>query len=267
MRLPAAVRLARRPNFPAVAAALALLAIAPDGARADEPVSFVPAGASGPELRGYFAKPKGAGPFPAVVLLHTCLGLPSNRRETEAALVASGYAALSVDDFTARGLKETCSVDFPEGIADAYGALAWLAARPDIDGSRVAVFGASQGGDTALSIATGRGAGPRGLAFRTAAVFYAPCANQDGAQLKIPTLIVVGRADEVTPAADCEAFAAAQAAGQATLAVIPGAPHGFDDPAFRGGRRVLGMSLGYDPKAAAAARAKLMGFLARELRP
>ncbi len=83
----------------------------------------------------------------------------------------------------------------------------------------------------------------------------------------MPTLIVVGRADEVTPAADCEAFAAAQAAGRATIAVLPGGPHGFDDPAFRSGKRVLGMSLGYDPKAAAAARAKLAAFLARELRP
>ena len=42
-------------------------------------------------------------------------------------------------------------------MADAYGGLAWLAARPDIDPARIAVFGASQGGDTALAIAAGGG--------------------------------------------------------------------------------------------------------------
>jgi dienelactone hydrolase len=247
------------------AAALVAFTLAGGFAHGAERVTFTAAdGATA--LQGYFAKPKGAGPFPAVVLLHTCLGLPSNRRETEDALAASGYAALSVDDFATRGLKETCSVDFPGGVADAYGALAWLAARPDIDASRVAVFGASQGGDTALSIATGRSASPSGPAFRAAAAFYPPCANQNGAELRIPTLIVVGRADEVTPAADCEALAAAQPPGRVMLTVPPGGPHGFDDPAFKGGKRVLGMALGYDAKAAATARAKLAAFLATRIR-
>ncbi len=236
------------------------------GARADERVSF-PAADGGPTLAAYFAKPKGAGPFPAVVLLHTCLGLPSNRKAMEASLVSSGYAALSVDDFSTRGIKETCSVDFPQGVADAYGALAWLSARSDIEASRVAVFGASQGGDTALSIAAGRNAPPPGLAFRATAVFYAPCANQNGAPLRMPTLIVVGRADEVTPATDCEALAAAQPPGKVTLVILPNGPHGFDDPGFGPGRRIMGMALAYDAKAAVAARAKLLAFLAKTLRP
>ena len=39
--------------------------------------------------------------------------------------------------------------------------------------------------------------------FKAAAAFYAPCANVAGATLDIPTLILVGAKDEVTPAADC----------------------------------------------------------------
>ena len=80
--------------------------------------------ANGRDIRGTLARPKGAGPFAAVILLHSCLGLPSNRRAIESALTAEGYVALFVDDFSTRGLKETCAVDFPEGLADAYGALA-----------------------------------------------------------------------------------------------------------------------------------------------
>ena len=67
-----------------------------------------PSAGRAPRIRGYLARPKGAGPFPAVVLLHSCLGLPANRRSIVQALAASGYVALYVDDFGTRGLKETC---------------------------------------------------------------------------------------------------------------------------------------------------------------
>ena len=232
---------------------LLLLAAAPP-ALADQLQPF--ASASGAPIRGYLAKPEGAGPFPAVVLLHSCLGLPSNRRAIESALVGAGYVALFVDEFSTRGLRETCTVDFPEVAADAAGALAYLAGRPDVDPRRVAVVGFSQGGDGALAVATSR---EGSLAFRAAAAFYPPCANEAGRRLAIPTLIVVGAADEVTPAADCRRLAEGQPT--ARLSVYPAAGHCFDDPAFAGGRSVLGMTLRYDPEAARRGMAELIAFL------
>ncbi len=254
----------------ALAALIGLASTAP--AAADELAAFrsaAPRGqAGGTQIQGYLAKPKGAGPFPAVVLLHSCLGLPSNRRAIEAALTSSGYVALFVDDFATRGLKETCAVDFPEGLADAYGALAFLATLPYVDKARIAAVGFSQGADTALSIADERSASayalPEGLRFRAAAAFYPPCANQNNAPLLIPTLILVGGADEVTPAADCERLMKTQA-GEAKLVVYPGASHCFDDPEFRDGRQVMGMTLKYDPKAAERAKEELSAFLAEKL--
>jgi len=74
----------------------------------------------GEEVQGYLTRPKGAGPFPAVVLLHTCLGLPANRRSIAETLAGWGYVALFVDDFKTRGLKETCAVDFDPAVADAF---------------------------------------------------------------------------------------------------------------------------------------------------
>ena len=237
-------------------------------ASADEPVTFpaaVAGGQSGAEIRGYLAKPKGAGPFPAVVLLHSCLGLPSNRRAIEAALTDQGYVALFVDDFSTRGLKETCAVDFPQGSADAYGALGYLARLASVDPARIAVVGFSQGADTALKIAASRSAASSaGLKFRAAAAFYPPCANVEGERLSIPTLILVGSGDGVTPAADCERFAGGQS-GKARLIVYPDAAHCFDDPAFRGGKSVLGMILKYDPAAAKRAKQDLRAFLAEAL--
>ena len=104
---------------------------------------------------------------------------------------------------------------------------------------RIAVFGVSQGGDTALAIAAEGGRAPNGAAFHAAAAFYPPCADRNGAELKLPTLIVVGRADSVTPAADCETLAALQPPGRVSLAVVANAAHGFDLPEFGAGRSVL----------------------------
>jgi dienelactone hydrolase len=240
--------------FSLIALAALVTPTAASPASADQLATFT--SASGEAIRGYLAKPAGAGPFPAVVLLHSCLGLPSNRRAIESALTGAGYVALFVDEFATRGLKETCTVDFPEIASDASGALAYLAGQPDVDPRRVAVVGFSQGGDGALAAAASPMSSP---AFRAAAAFYPPCANEAGRRLAIPTLIVVGGADEVTPAADCLRLAEGQP--KARLTVLPGAGHCFDDPAFAGGKRVLGMTLRYDPNAARRGMTELISFL------
>ena len=71
---------------------------------------------------------------------------------------------------------------------------------------------------------------------------------------------MVGDADAVTPAADCRRLAEGQA-GDVRLKVYANVGHCFDDPAFAGGRRVLGMPLRYDPDAARRGMAELIAFL------
>ena len=173
-------------------AAAALFGFLASGApsEAAELVKFASAG-QGEPIQGYLSRPKGAGAFPAVVLLHTCLGLPSERASIGERIAGWGYVALFVDDFATRGLKETCAVDFKQALSDAYGALAYLASLPYVDRTRIAAVGFSQGGDTALKIATRGAAG-----FKAAAAFYSPCANVAGATLGIPTLILAGAKDE-----------------------------------------------------------------------
>jgi dienelactone hydrolase len=212
-------------------------------------------------LTGYLTTPPGAGPFPAVALIHSCLGLPENRAAFAATLASWGYVALYVDEFAPRGLAETCSVDFPVGPPDAAAALAFLARQPFVDARRLAVVGFSQGGDVALAVA----ASPPGATRLSAAAYYPPCANRQGERLAVPTLILVGKADSVTPAEDCRAFAAGQAPGETQLVVLPGAGHLFDDPASAGGRLVLGMHFAYDRAATARAEQELRRFLAATL--
>jgi len=230
---------------------------------ADPAPPLAGAAAVGP-LTGYLSAPAGAGPFPAVALIHSCLGLPENRAAFAATLASRGYVALYVDEFAPRGLTETCSVDFPVGPADAAAAFAYLARQPFVDAKRIAVVGFSQGGDVALAVAASP---PFGVSPRAAAAFYPPCANRQGEALRLPTLIVIGAADSVTPAADCRAFVAAQPPGAAVarLVVLPVAGHLFDDPASAGGRDVLGMHFAYDRAAAIRAEQELRRFLAKTL--
>ena len=242
-------------------AAAALFAFLAGGAlaKADEQVSFAGAGPGDP-IHGYLTRPKGAGPFPAVVLLHTCLGLPAERVSIGARIATWGYVALFVDDFATRGLKETCAVDFKPALADADGARAYLASLSYIDPARIGAVGFSQGGDTALKIAS------RGVAgFKAAAAFYPPCANLAGAPLDIPTLILVGAKDEVTPAADCAELAKRQAPGMVRFVVYPGAAHAFDLPEFGAGAKVMGMLLAYDRNAAQGSWKELRAFLKARL--
>jgi dienelactone hydrolase len=243
-------------------AAVALFAFLAGGtlAEADEQVNFASAGRGDP-IQGYLTRPKGAGPFPAVVLLHTCLGLPAERASIGARIATWGYVALFVDDFATRGFKETCAVDFKQALPDADGALAYLRRLSYVDADKIAVIGFSQGGDTALKIASRGAAG-----FKAAAAFYPPCANLDGAALGIPTLILVGAKDEVTPATDCVELAKRQAPGMVRFDVYPGAAHAFDLPEFGAGTKVMGMLLAYDHNVATRSWTELRAFLTARLK-
>jgi dienelactone hydrolase len=223
----------------------------------------------GPDIQGYLTKPRGDGPAAAIVLLHSCLGLPADRRSIGEMFARWGYVALFVDDFTTRSLEQTCAVDFPQGLADGFGALAFLSTLPYVDPTRIATIGWSQGADTALEIASSRPgsfAVPDGLRFKAAAAFYPPCDNRADAALRIPTLILIGGSDAVTPAADCERLAKQQPGDRSVkLVVYPGADHEFDNREFAGGKSLFGMWLKYDSDAAKRSRADLRDFLAAKL--
>ena len=222
----------------------------------------------GAPIRGYLTKPEGQGPFPAVVLMHSCLGLPRAKTDIGEMLAEWGYVALFVDEFATRGINQTCASEFGEGVADALGALLYLSNLPYVDRNGIAVVGYSQGADTALQIASRTGvqafAIPAGLRFIAAAAFYPPCDNQRNARLSIPTLILIGASDDVTPAADCERLMQNQSAhgSDFKLAVYPRAFHLFDDPALAAGMRLDGMWLKYDAAAAEQSKADLHNFLA-----
>src|ERR1051325_571097 len=84
-------------------AALPLVAAA---APAPDPVEIA---ADGVKLKAFLYRPEGNGPFPAVVALHACDGLPGRRsnlarryRDWGERFAAAGYVALFPDSFSSR---------------------------------------------------------------------------------------------------------------------------------------------------------------------
>jgi hypothetical protein len=67
-------------------------------------------------LVGHIRRPEGAGPFPAVVLLHGCAGdWRGMDSRWGARLIEWGYVALSVDSYSPRGIESVCAA-FPSAI-------------------------------------------------------------------------------------------------------------------------------------------------------
>jgi dienelactone hydrolase len=134
----------------------------------------------GDRIQGYLAKPDGAGPFPAVIVLHGCAGMhDTTKQKLVDELVAWGYVILLVDSYTTRRIDHACTSSafamFFRRRPDAYGALVFLAGQTFVDPHRVAVVGFSAGGWVTLSAAEPNSfelfAPPGDLRFRAAAAF------------------------------------------------------------------------------------------------
>jgi len=200
------------------------------------------------KLRVMLYRPAGPGPFPAVVALHTCDGLSSgasdaiDERYSEWGehLAKAGFAVLFPDSFGSRGLTAQCSQRqrpvraSRARINDAGAARQWLQAQPWVIADRVSLLGWSHGATTALWAIRRRSSGEQNKTtdFRSAVALYPNCqrAGSLAWSARVPTLILIGRADDWTAASACEqmvAGARGRSAGT-QITVYPGALHDFD---------------------------------------
>jgi dienelactone hydrolase len=188
--------------------------------------------------------------LPAVVILHGSAGVDSRGDFYEAALNAAGIATLQIDMWEARGVGGT--VPRPAApiftLPDAFSALAFLAARPEIDAARIGVLGFSWGGVNSLAAAellyTGSFGGGRKFKAHVAhyPVCYAfnavipgqPPPAQLGTQFRnltrAPVLVQVGSEDDYdNGAGHCRALAAqANPATAVEVVEYQSAEHAFD---------------------------------------
>jgi dienelactone hydrolase len=294
-----------------------LLALYFSPALSAEPASVTlnPAGSSEP-LPAMLLTPEGAGPFPAVVMMHDCSGLGPRSSGAPMRwareLVAQGYVVIVPDSFSTRGFADgVCTstsanrqkVNGHARALDAYGALAFLRARSDVIGARVAVMGGSHGGWTVLAAMhaplNNRDALARAKhdAFAAAIALYPSCAPRYGVwstskpgafgpvtgyageyQALAPVLILTGEKDDWTPAEPCRELAQrSRAAGYPVdIKIYPDAHHSFDSstPVRHVAQRNnanspsgMGATTGGNAEAWADARRQVAEFLARHLMP
>jgi dienelactone hydrolase len=217
---------------------------------------WTPASAATPEhvdipsgeltLHATLYRPDGPGPFPAVVALHDCGGLVQ-RPLTEAQvyvewarlLVADGFVVVFPDSFGSRGLGSQCRERnrnvkaSRERVADANAARLWLQAQDYVRREHISLLGWSNGGATALWTVRPTAA-PRddSTDFRSAVAFYPGCnrLRETAWSARVPTLILIGSADDWTPATACQQMVAGAHGRSARVQIVvyPGAHHEFD---------------------------------------
>ncbi len=197
-------------------------------------------------LHAKLYRPAGAGPFPGVVALHDCGGLNRRRKALSQLydawgqhLLADGFAVVFPDSFGSRGLGPQCRVRAPkirvwrERVADANAARRWLQTQGFVRADHISLLGWASGGTAALW-AVRPNAVPRdgGADFRSAAAFYPGCRRLrlTAWSARVPTLILIGSADDWTLASTCQQMVAGARgrSARAEIVVYPGAPHEFD---------------------------------------
>lgn len=245
-------------------------------------VPMIPEG--GVDLPAWFSKPDGAGPFPAVLLLHGCHGLVPTVLRTSldwaSFLNAHGYATLIVDSFTPRDLHLICSGRgdqsgsvISERTIDAYAAAYYLAGRTDIVANAIGGIGFSNGAWVLLNAASASRSMDRlrqRLASRGRFAAFAPmypsCRHLSGTTFVLPLLIQIGTDDDWTPSSYCDALVRWMPSGGPELRYRPyaNATHAFDEDAPA--RNVLGHAIRYDAQATQASRREILDFFGTYLR-
>lgn len=110
-------------------------------------------------LEAYLAAPEGAGPFPAVVVIHEAFGLNDNIRDIARRFANEGYVAMAVDLFAGRN-RMVCMFRFMggmfvnsrnhQGIIDLKAALTFFTQQPNVNANRLGATGFCMGGGFAI---------------------------------------------------------------------------------------------------------------------
>ena len=214
-------------------------------------------------------KPPGEGPFPAAVLMHTCGGLKgapnAHMKQHAQELLEAGHVVLVVDSFGPRGIDNCAArlISQSAGIADAYAALAFLAAKPFVNKSRIYQVGYSWGAMVSTLLASPQSARMAGSSLRFAATVshYSSCVYKSSSlvlqDIDRPLLMLMGGRDQDLPAAPCfPLLDELRTAGKSVQwHVYPEATHAWDKPSLQGKGYV------YSPQTTADATARMLRFL------
>jgi carboxymethylenebutenolidase len=161
---------------------------------------------------GFLARPAGAGPFPAVVVVHTAFGLTDGERDVARRLADGGYVALAPDLYRGEKVRDEEEAHILDrglprerALGDLKAAVDFLSAREDVRAGSVGIFGWAEGGGYALDSAV---ADPR---LRAAVLCYGqvPAEASSLKGLRAPVLAVFAGKDEGITSKEIDDFRSA----------------------------------------------------------
>lgn len=243
-------------------------------------------------LSGRLFKPAGAGPFPAVILEHTCAGVSEHLRAWADEAVKRGYVAYVIDSFGPRGVLNACGkvtkVVLTDGMIDVLDAARHLGKMPFVDPKRVALIGFSWGGGVALFANSEwlrgepRFADYTDVSLGASVAVYPSCylpktkkipeVSMIQPDVKVPTLALLAERDHEIPNPECVTrFEEAKKRGaNYAWQFMKDATHGWDAAEKNGLKTTMpwmdqGGTYVYDPTAAAQSRAISFDFLTERM--
>ena len=221
--------------------------------------------AQAPDYRIF--QPHGAGPHPAVVFASGCSGFapsvaPKAYERAAERLRSQGHVVLFADYLGRRGLKDCVSgrISRSDAGKDVIAAATWLKSRPFVDPARISALGWSYGGGGILAALAEHSQDQ--LSFSRAIVYYPACERLRPWKNATPVLMLLAGADDVAPGEACEEVAKSNATPNAVKIILySGVHHAFDVSELPTKMTYRFGTIGYDPKAAAAAQQEIERFL------
>jgi dienelactone hydrolase len=196
---------------------------------------------AGTRLRGYAALPDSPGPNPAVLVMHSALGIAhAVNEQTAMKLAERGYVAVCTDMYGAHlegAPIEEAGVAYAENHADPdkqrARTVAWfdgVAALPQVDAARVAAVGFCYGGTTVLELARSGADVEAVVSYHGILTTHAKA--QPGA-IRGRVVAYCGASDPYAPLSDVDALRQEMLDADARnfqVTVFGAAGHGFTDP-------------------------------------
>jgi len=207
-------------------------------------------------------KPKGKGPFPALVVIHEWWGLNDWVKQQASKFADQGYVALAIDLYRGKVAKTPDEAHeimrgVPEDRAnrDLLAATAYLRSLTTVNPKRMGTIGWCMGGGYALDLAIND---PK---LKVAVINYGHLASDDATLKKIHASIlgIFGGKDQGITVADVKKFESQMQAlnKKVEIHIFPDAGHGFENS---------NNQQGFRPEDATKASKLTASFLARNLK-
>ncbi len=187
---------------------------------------------NGSNASGFLARPRGDGPFPAVVVIQEWWGLNDNVKDIAGRFANEGFVAFAPDLYHGEVTSEPdeaqklmMQMDVPRASQELVKATEYLSQQPYVNGRGIGSVGFCMGGGLALTLATDA------PLIKAAAPFYGvnPQPIDRLQNLQGPVLAIYAEHDDFASAAVREALQSAmeQFGKQLEVQVYPGTEHAF----------------------------------------